>query len=66
MNQIESPRLLQNADVCRKVKLSRASIYRAVKRGDFPAPVKIGEHSPRWIESEVDAWINAKIQEARQ
>jgi prophage regulatory protein len=40
----------------------RVQIWRKVKAGDFPAPVKIG-HRNAWVESEVDQWIVARIRE---
>jgi len=41
--------------------LSRSAIYRSVAIGTFPAPVKLGERASAWIESEVSAWIAARI-----
>jgi prophage regulatory protein len=40
--------------------LGRSSIYEMVSTGDFPAPVQIGERAIGWIESEFEAWLNAK------
>lgn len=40
---------------------SAASIYRDVKAGTFPAPVKIGPRASAWVGSEVDAWIAERI-----
>jgi predicted DNA-binding transcriptional regulator AlpA len=36
---------------------SRTTIWRNVRDGKFPQPIKIGD-STRWIESEVDAWLD--------
>lgn len=52
-----SDTLLRLPDVIRRTKLSRTTIYRRIGRGEFPAPVKIGENSSAWYESEVGAWI---------
>ena len=41
--------------------LSRSSIYDKVKKGDFPAPVKLGERSVAWVAEEVDLWLDARI-----
>jgi prophage regulatory protein len=30
---------------------------------EFPKPVKIGHGSVAWVESEVDAWISARMAE---
>lgn len=42
---------------------SAATIYRGVKAGTFPAPVKIGVRASAWVGAEVDAWIAARIAE---
>jgi prophage regulatory protein len=44
----------------------RSSIYRLVKLGQFPSPVKIGERASAWIDAEVRAWITGRIQQSRK
>ena len=53
-------RLLYRKEVERKVGLSRASIYRLMRQGDFPEPKRVGVSGVRWPESEVEAWIEAR------
>ena len=36
--------------------LSRTTIWRKVKDGTFPAPVKVTSHNIGWLASEVAAW----------
>lgn len=55
-------KVLSNSDVCRKVNLSSSSLWRYVKSGLFPASIELGPNRVGWIESEVDAWIEAKAQ----
>lgn len=33
--------------------------------GSFPKPIPLGEHAVGWVASEVDAWIQQRIAEAR-
>jgi prophage regulatory protein len=57
----DSPRrLLPLAEVMARVGLRKTAIYDRVARGEFPAPVSLGATS-RWVESEVDGWIAALI-----
>ena len=42
--------------VCAKIGFSQSAIKSWVKVGKFPEPVTI-KNKPRWIESEVDTWI---------
>jgi prophage regulatory protein len=51
-------RLLRLDDVVELTALSRATVYRQVAAGNFPAPVKIAGAS-RWSESEVARFIEA-------
>jgi excisionase family DNA binding protein len=49
-------------DVARATGLSRPTIYRKIRDGQFPAPVKIGCAS-RWLRREVQSWIRARVAE---
>jgi predicted DNA-binding transcriptional regulator AlpA len=41
-----------------------ATLYRGIKAGRYPAPIKVGPNSLRWVRSEIEAAI-AKMMEAR-
>ncbi|EET1468985.1 TPA: AlpA family transcriptional regulator [Escherichia coli O146] len=60
-----SNNLLRLSDVMRRTGYSRAWIYRLINQGRFPKPVKIGSRSVAFIESEVDEWINQRIDASR-
>lgn len=49
-------RLLRIEEVCEIVQRSRASIYRDIKAGAFPAQVKIGA-GVRWRLSEISRFL---------
>ncbi|MBX3709423.1 MAG: AlpA family transcriptional regulator [Gammaproteobacteria bacterium] len=49
-----------------KTGCPRSSIYLMVSEGTFPKPIKLGKRSVGWIESEVDDWIEQRIEESRQ
>jgi len=38
--------------------------YKLIQDGKFPKPVKFGRSS-RWLKSELEAWIQERIQESR-
>lgn len=42
---------------------SRCHLWRLIKAGAFPRPVKIGENKSAFVETEIDAWIEEKIVE---
>jgi prophage regulatory protein len=39
------------------IPFTRQHIARLIKQGRFPAPIKFGVGTNRWIASEIDAWI---------
>jgi prophage regulatory protein len=45
--------------------LKRSSIYNKIKRGEFPRPIRVSENVSGWLHSEVMAWVESRIQEAR-
>lgn len=47
----------------RGVQFSRCHLWRLTKAGKFPKPVKIGASRNAWVESEIDAHIDARISE---
>jgi len=49
-----------------RVSLGRSSIYAAVKRGEFPPPVRLSERAVAWVESEIDAWLASRIEASRK
>ena len=59
-------RLLRLPDVEALVGLRKSSIYDAVKRGDFPAPVKLSRRAVCWPASAIDAWIAERIKAGGQ
>jgi predicted DNA-binding transcriptional regulator AlpA len=40
---------------------SRSSVYELIKKGEFPAPVKLRGRSSAWINSEIQEWLQACI-----
>ncbi|EAZ9289278.1 AlpA family transcriptional regulator [Salmonella enterica] len=56
-----SHRFLRLNQVLDKTGLKRSQVYAYMKTGHFPKSVKIGPASVAWLESEIDEWINAKI-----
>ncbi|EMI8339592.1 hypothetical protein BBX45_13610 [Proteus mirabilis] len=38
--------------------------YKLIQDGEFPKPIKLGRSS-RWLKSEVELWLSARIQQSR-
>ncbi|MBN3344069.1 AlpA family transcriptional regulator [Pectobacterium brasiliense] len=39
--------------------------YKLIQEGAFPKPIKLGRSS-RWLKSEVEAWVQQRIEQSRQ
>jgi prophage regulatory protein len=54
-------RVLRLPAVRDRTGLSAATIYRQIKAGRFPKPIKVcGDHGAGWIEAEVEDYIQAR------
>lgn len=53
--------ILRWRDIIRVVRLSRVTIWRRVKDGDFPKPVRLGGPRSRavgWRRTDIERWLN--------
>ena len=58
----KSPRLMRRPEVLAKIGLASSTLYEMTAAGEFPAPIPIGRQAVGWLESEVDAWINKRVE----
>ncbi|ENR6546211.1 AlpA family transcriptional regulator [Vibrio cholerae] len=59
--QNEPIRLITLREVIELTSISRSSIYKYISENKFPQRISVGERSVRWVESEVQEWINSKV-----
>lgn len=52
---------LSEKEVSKKVRLSRAQIWRLRRMGKFPVPVPISDRRIVFLNSEIDAWMRERI-----
>ena len=57
-------RFLKNREVMEIVGLSRSTIDRMVKAGEFPQPVKIRTRNKRWKLSDINRWMDSKTSQS--
>ena len=53
-------RLLRRSEVEECCGLSRTTIYRLMRLGQFPIPIKISPRAVRWPQREIENWIAAR------
>ena len=54
-------RILRIKEIIEMTGISRTTIWRMERKGEFPARVKLGENSVGWRESEVNNWFKSII-----
>ncbi|HEQ3519590.1 TPA: AlpA family transcriptional regulator [Citrobacter freundii] len=50
--------------ITRLTGLTDKWFYKLIQDGGFPKPIKLGRSS-RWLQSEVEAWLQQRIAESR-
>ena len=58
--------LLRLPQVIQRTGLGRASIYAAIKRGEFPKSIQLSPRSVAWPSGDIDAWIASRIEASRK
>ncbi len=54
------PRFIKLPEVLTICSMSKTSVYAAIKRGEFPSPVKLGDSSV-WVKGEILGWVESCI-----
>lgn len=65
-----SPSLLDDkfvdmAFITKLTGLTDKWFYKPIQDGEFPPPIKFGRSS-RWLQSEVEVWLQRRIEQSRQ
>jgi prophage regulatory protein len=58
---LKKERFLRLKDVMARTGLSRSTIYLGISKGNFPQNINLGPRCVGWLESEIDGWIQARI-----
>lgn len=58
--------LLRLPKVMEKTGLKRATIYLHIKQNTFPKQFKIGQRAVAWLESDIDAWIDERVDKTEE
>lgn len=55
-----APRYIRRPEVEAITGLSRSTIYRMMRAGEFPLPVKLTGKAVGWPEASIVSWLNAR------
>ncbi len=56
-----SKRILRMAELKIQIGLSRSTIYEFIKNGQFPQSISLGARAVGWLESDIDAWLESRV-----
>lgn len=54
-------KVLRLAQVMDSTGLGRSTIYKYIAQGKFPTPLQLSERCVGWLESEVQQWIQSRL-----
>lgn len=57
-----SMKLIRIKEVMSRTGLGRSTIYKYMNLGRFPQQIKLSARFVAWVESEVEAWIQERIE----
>ena len=57
-----SDRFISVSEVMDRICLSKTHLYRKINASQFPRPVPLGPQKVAFLESEVEAWMAARLQ----
>ena len=53
-------RILRTNEVIERTGLSRSTLWRLERSGEFPDRIHLGANSVGWVEDEVDTWLKGR------
>jgi prophage regulatory protein len=53
-------KLLRPVEVCATLSISRATLFRFMKREDFPQPIRMTARVIAWHASAIDGWLSTR------
>ena len=54
-------KVLKVKEVAEEINVSVPQVYKLVSIGRFPKPIKLGERGSGWLTSEIDAWLQSRV-----
>ena len=59
-------RFLRSSEVQESLGVSQATIYRWMKAGHFPRPVRLGPATVAWKQSDLEKWLKERAEDSVQ
>ena len=58
---MSNSKVLKVKEVASEISVSVPQVYKLVSLGRFPKPIKLGERGSGWLTSEIDAWLQSRV-----
>lgn len=62
---MSSLKILRLPGVQEMTGMARSTLYKAIKDGEFPAPISLGRRAVGWLETDIRAWLQGRIDRSR-
>jgi prophage regulatory protein len=60
-----APLFYRSRDLPKLTGLSKSEIYRRIKEGEFPAPIRLGTQLSGWVPQDILAWRDRIISQSQ-
>lgn len=60
-NESVTPQFYRLPQLKARLGVSGSSIWAWVKKGTFPAPIKLSENTTAWHSADIEAWAQSRI-----
>jgi prophage regulatory protein len=64
-NPQSKTRIIRWPEVHDRVGYCRTNIYYLIQSGEFPSPIKLGSRAVGWLGSDIEDWIDSRIEKSR-
>ena len=54
-------RVIRAREVVERLGVCKATLYSLVRKGRFPSPISLGPRAVGWRQSDIDAWLAARV-----
>ena len=58
---MSNSKVLKVKEVAEEINVSVPQVYKLVSIGRFPKPIKLGERGSGWLITEIDAWLQSRV-----
>lgn len=60
MSSASDDRIISAHDLVARLSLSRSTLWRLVRRGELPRPLRLSPGRVGWLESDVRKWLESR------